>query len=92
MDQAPAITSANSTTFTAGQNNSFTITTTGFPVATLSESGTLPAGVTFVNNGDGTATLKGKPAAGTHGSFTFTITASDSVLPAVTQDFDLTVG
>jgi hypothetical protein len=91
VNQAPAITSAATTTFTAGQNNSFTVTTTGFPAATLTKTGTLPAGVTLVSNGDGTATLKGQPAAGTHGTFAFTITASDGVLPNAMQSFVLKI-
>ena len=57
--QAPAITSASSTTFTTGTSGTFTVTTTGVPTSSLSETGALPTGVTFVNNGDGTATLAG---------------------------------
>ena len=38
------------------------MTSTGVPTATLSETGALPAGVTFTDNGDGTATLAGTPA------------------------------
>ena len=55
VNQAPAITSAaDNTTFAVGTAGSFTVTTTGFPMATLSESGALPSGVTFVPNADGT--------------------------------------
>jgi hypothetical protein len=35
---------------------------TGDPKITLTKTGALPAGVTFVNNGDCTATLSGTPA------------------------------
>ena len=59
----PAITSATSTTFTVGTAGSFTVTTTGFPTPTLSETGALPSGVTFTDNGNGTATLSGTPTA-----------------------------
>ena len=59
--QAPAITSAGSTTFTTGTAGTFTVTTTGSPTSALSETGALPSGVTFVDNGDGTATLAGTP-------------------------------
>ena len=61
--QAPTITSSNGTAFTAGLPASFTITTTGIPVPTVELSGTLPAGVTFQDNGDGTATLQGAQTA-----------------------------
>jgi hypothetical protein len=90
VDQAPAITNASAVTLTAGQSASFTVTTKGFPVAALTESGALPAGVTFVDNGDGTATLKGIPHGGTGGSYTLSLIASSSV-GSVTQKFTLTV-
>ena len=61
VNQAPSITSGSSTTFTDGHAGSFTVTTTGFPKPSLSETGALPSGVTFVDNGNGTATLAGTP-------------------------------
>ena len=67
------------------------MTTTGFPTAALTETGALPTGVTFVDNGDGTATLAGTPAAGTGGTYALTITAANGVLPDATQSFTLTV-
>ena len=87
---SPVFTSPTSATFTVGQNNSLTITTTAYPTATLSEQGTLPSGVTFVNNGNGTATLSGKPVSST-GRFTITITANNQYTPAVNQSVTLTV-
>ena len=89
--QAPAITSADNTTFVAGTAGTFTVTTTGFPPAGITETGALPSGVTFVDNGDGTATLSGTPAAGSGGVYNLTITAANGVLPDATQDFTLTV-
>ena len=62
VNQLPAITSASHATFVVGQASAFTVTTTGFPVASLSETGALPAGVTLTDNGDGTATLGGTPS------------------------------
>jgi sugar lactone lactonase YvrE len=90
---APAITSLNKTQFTVAVPGSFTVTTTGIPNPHLSISATakLPSGVTFVDNGNGTATLSGTPAAGTGGKYTFTITATDGVSPKATQSFTLTV-
>ena len=59
---------------------------------TLSDGGaTLPAGVTFVDNGDETATLSGSPAIGTGGVYTFTITAHNGAAPDATQSFTLTI-
>ena len=87
--QAPAITSGTSTTFTVGQPGSFTVTTTGSPTPTVSESGALPSGVTFTDNGNGTATLSGTPTA--RGTYPLTLTAANGVLPNATQSFTLTV-
>src|ERR1700736_4332753 len=91
VNQAPAITSANGTTFTITQAGTFLVTASGFPVAALSESGTLPANVTFSDNANGTATLAGTPPAGTGGSYPITITASNGVGSSATQSFVLTV-
>jgi hypothetical protein len=92
VDQAPAITSANHTTFTVGSAGTFTVTTTGFPKPGIVQSGaTLPSGVTFVDNGNGTGTLSGTPAAGTGGTYSLTFTVSNGVLPNAAQTFTLTV-
>jgi hypothetical protein len=88
-DQAPAIPSANNATLTEGAAAAFTITTTGTPTPSLSEMGSLPNGVKFIDNGDGTATLTGTPTVA--GQFPITITASNGVLPVATQSFTLTV-
>ena len=89
VDQAPAITSAASTTFSAGTPGSFTVTTTGFPVPGLAESGALPTGVTFTDNHNGTGTLAGTPSVS--GTFPITFTASNGVGSNAVQYFTLTV-
>jgi LmbE family N-acetylglucosaminyl deacetylase len=93
---APAFTSAAATTFTVGEAGSFTVTTSGSPAATISRlSGTLPAGVTLTDQGNGTAVLAGEPAAsaatigGSH-AYEFTLQAG-SVEGQATQAFVLTV-
>ncbi len=40
--EAPAITSASTATFSTGVAGTYTVTTTGYPAATITESGTLP--------------------------------------------------
>ncbi|HUB24996.1 MAG TPA: putative Ig domain-containing protein [Tepidisphaeraceae bacterium] len=87
----PSITSSNNYTFTTGTAGSFTVTTGGVPTPTLTETGVLPTGVSFIDNGDGTATLAGTPIAGTGGVYDVTITASNGVVPTATQSFTLTV-
>jgi hypothetical protein len=99
VDQAPGITSANNTTFVAGSPGTFTVTTSGFPTPTLSDSGfgvcstSLPTGVSFTPNGNGTATITGTPALITSGAYTFTvcISASNGIGTPATQTFTLTV-
>ena len=91
VDQAPAFTSANNTAFTVGAAGTFSVTTTGFPTPALTETGTLPTGVTFTDNGNGTATLAGTPAAGTAGTYSITFNASNGVGSNGTQTFTLTI-
>ncbi|MBI3174925.1 MAG: Ig-like domain repeat protein [Chloroflexi bacterium] len=91
VNAAPAITSANTITFMVGINGSFTVTATGYPTPSLSSSGALPSGVTFVDNGDGTATLSGAPAFGSSGTYPLTFTASSGFGTDATQNFTLIV-
>ena len=63
----------------------------GSPTPAISVTGALPAGVTFVDNGNGTGTLSGTPAAGTGGTYAITFTAANGVLPNGTQAFTLNV-
>lgn len=89
VGQAPAITSANSATFTVGQAGSFTFTATGSPAPTFALSGcSLPAGV-GLNSASGL--LSGTPAAGTGGTYSCTLTAQNGVGNPATQSFTLTV-
>jgi hypothetical protein len=87
----PAITSAATTTATVGSPLDFTVQTSGTPEPSLSESGSLPSGVTFTDNGDGTATLGGTPASGTGGSYPLTLTATSEGGSPVQQAFTLVV-
>src|SRR3954451_1729793 len=89
--QPPAITSANSATFDAASSGSFEVTTTGYPDPVLTETGALPQGVTFTDNGDGTAGLSGTPEPGSGGSYPLTITAGNGASPNATQAFTLLV-
>ena len=89
LDQPPTITSADSTTFTLGTARTFPVTTTGTPPASLSQSGALPAGVTFTDDGNGTASLAYDGTASTVGTYPITITASNGTAPDTTQGFTL---
>ena len=87
----PIITSASSTNaFTYGTaGTTFTVTTTGVPTPSLSESGSFPSWATVKDNGDGTATISGSPTDA--GMSTFTITAHNGYGTDATQSFTLTV-
>jgi Protein of unknown function (DUF4038)/Putative collagen-binding domain of a collagenase len=88
---APSVTSASQTTMTEGAQGAFTATTSGSPTPSISMTGALPSGVSFKDNGNGTGTLAGTPAAGTHGVYATNITAQNGVLPNGVQSFTLTV-
>ena len=86
---APYILTNGAATFTAGQSNSSTLVAGGDPIPVWTEDGPLPAGVTLVDNGDGTATFSGTPTQ--YGQFNFTATATNEVAPPASQQFALTV-
>ena len=79
VKQVPAFTSTRSASFQVGVAGSFTVTATGIPTPTLALSGTLPAGLAFVDNGDGTATISGTPRAGVAGSYNVTVNATNDL-------------
>jgi len=56
-----AITSPNHVAVSLGSPLSFTVTTSGWPVPSLTVKGELPKHVTFTDHGDGTGTIAGKP-------------------------------
>ena len=91
VDAPSAITSGDSTTFTVGSAGTFTVTTTGTPDGSHSRGRAAADGVTFTDNGDGTATLAGTPTGGTGGTYPITITAGNGVGSAASQSFTLTV-
>jgi hypothetical protein len=86
VTEAPAITSAESATFEKGTEGGFTVTATGTPNPTISESGTLPAGVTFDTT---TGVLSGTPTQ--EGSYPITFSATNGVGAEAVQKFTLTV-
>jgi hypothetical protein len=92
VNQAPSISTAIAPiTFNAGLPNTFSFAASGFPTPTLTETGALPSGVIFVDNGNGTATLYGTPEAGSGGQYTLTVTASNGIGSSSSQNFGLSV-
>jgi LmbE family N-acetylglucosaminyl deacetylase len=92
---SPTISSSASTGFTTGAAGSFEITSTGNPTAALTQTGELPSGLTFKDNGNGTGTISGTPAASaapaaSSKNYPLTIKAANGV-GSFTQPFTLTV-
>ncbi len=88
VNERSTITSAISAYFFIGRAGSFTVSATGNPKPTLSQSGSLPSGITFT---PATGILAGTPAAGTGGAYPLVFTASNGVLPNATQNFILNI-
>ncbi|HLJ96103.1 MAG TPA: hypothetical protein VKU02_23205 [Gemmataceae bacterium] len=100
---SPAITSPNTAMFTAGQVNTFQVTTTGFPTPSITVAALpagLPAGLTFVDNQNATSTLTigNNVAPGTYSliltaqnPFGTNITPSNPYGTPATQTFTLTI-
>jgi uncharacterized repeat protein (TIGR01451 family) len=86
VNQPPAFTSAATTSATVGKSLSFSVSASGYPAPTFSESGALPKGVTLSSAG----LLSGIPAAGTAASYPITITTKSSA-GTVQQSFTLKV-
>ena len=87
----PSITVAPSMQVRPGSYNSFTVTATGSPVPRLSHLGTLPPGLSFRSNGNGTATISGTPSANLRGSYKVTIIADNGTGPSVARSVELTL-
>ncbi|MCD2498230.1 beta strand repeat-containing protein [Microbacterium nymphoidis] len=103
VNEPARITSAPRVEFPFGQDSTFLVTTSGYPAPHLSIA-SLPSGITFVDNGDGTGTVSGRPTS--TGTWYATVTAANSLMdvqplqidvtdePAITADasYDLPVG
>jgi hypothetical protein len=88
VNQATGFTTLPQATFTVGKKSKYVIKTHGFPPSAMTESGALPPGVTFTDNGNETATLAGDPDAGSEGVYHFTVFADGGL---ASQFFTLTV-
>ena len=104
VNQQPAIVNATDVNFTIGAPNTFTFVTTGFPQLpangqpgmSVSDTGTLPAGVTFsqvapVGLSTGVFALSGTPAASPAGPFSILLTANNGVGTPAHQTFTVHV-
>ena len=87
--QAPRFTSGGLYVATRGRAFTTTVTTAGFPAATITQTGALPAGVRFTALANGQATFSGTPT--TRGIFMINLTAANGVGTVAQQTFLLTV-
>lgn len=78
VNRAPGLRHIGTVRAAAGSPVSQMIEAKGYPAPSLAESGTLPAGLSFTDNGDGTGAISGTPATGTGGLYPVTITATSS--------------
>ena len=89
VNEAPAITSANTVTFTETIAGSFTVTSTGFPARSYAiTQGALPSGMAL--NGT-TGVISGTPTDGSLGTYPVTISASNGVGTPATQALTINV-
>jgi large repetitive protein len=89
--QAPTITNRRIHKAHVGVAYSATVKTKGYPEPTISQSGGLPDGMTFTDNGNGTATLAGTPEPGSAGTYGIKILASNRQGNPATKNFSLVV-
>lgn len=87
--QAPSIASPAMATFVLGAFASHSVTAIGFPTPSLTATGPLPSGVSFVDNGNGTGTLLGTPTR--PGRFSISIAAANGIEPDAFQTLLLVV-
>ena len=85
-------TSADNVTFIAGQPNTFQVTVTGKPTPALTEDGRSACRRHVpVDNGNGTGTLSGTPAANTVGTYPWSSMRRRTSRTSPSQNFTLTV-
>jgi Putative Ig domain len=86
--QRPAFTSSASFSAAAGANVNFVITTTGFPAATVTRSGSLPTGLVWTQGANGTAQITGRSTA--RRTYNLTLTATN-VAGSVSQNITIRI-
>jgi hypothetical protein len=92
VDASPVFKSKGAELIHTGTAFSYPITTVyGYPVPTITTASTLPAGVSLVDNGNGTAALTGTPGPLSGGVHSIALTATNGVGSPVNQTFTLTV-
>lgn len=81
VQQAPAFVDRGPAVFPVGRFSSVVVRTVGYPAPGIGLDGDLPAGLSYVDNADGTATISGTPVDGPD-SAPVTLTAVNEVADA----------
>ncbi|MGO7983496.1 hypothetical protein ACC691_37235, partial [Rhizobium johnstonii] len=89
----PMITSGDTATFLVGTGSTFTVSTAGgWPSArSIAFTGTLPSGLTFTDNGDGSATISGSARPADAGVHLLSIAPSNGILTGAAQALTIVV-
>ena len=88
--ESPVFTSVDNTSFDFGFSDTFLVMTTGNPSSVAITMSGEPAGVTLIDNGNGTAALN-YDGTTSPGVYTITFFGANGVLPNGTQTFTLTI-
>ena len=88
VQEAPSFTSATSSMATVGKAGTFKVITSGYPSASVTESGVLPPGLTFTDRTNGTTTIAGTPTAA--GTYLVTLIATNQA-GSISQQLSVTV-
>jgi hypothetical protein len=91
VNEAPELVGPAQARFVTGSAGSIGFSSDGYPVATLTRSGALPAGLSFTDNGNGSATISGTAPASAVGTYTVTVKASNGQSPDATQTVTIVV-
>jgi len=90
---APQFTNGDEAGLLVGSSGKVVIGVSGSPAVKLVDSGStpLPKGLKLASAGNGKATIVGKPAVGTQGTYYLRLTASNGFLPSADEVFTLTI-
>ncbi len=79
VNRAPALKNIRTIRTKVGATVKRLITAKGYPAPALTESGSLPNGLAFTDNGNGTAAIIGTPATASTGRYIITVIAANSL-------------
>ncbi|MET3961641.1 hypothetical protein ABIE44_001575 [Marmoricola sp. OAE513] len=91
VNEAPELVGPSEARFVTGTAGSIGFSSDGYPTATITKTGSLPAGLTFTDNGNGSATISGTAPASAVGEYPITIKASNGQSPDATINLVLEV-